>query len=218
MASRKIPASVGDFAIYIDIKIDTSKIRETVMAGMTAAAMPFGGSVIKKIFATLAARLITKLTVTSNWSSKAVAEMALKSLQSLLAQPGTGRVYTTEWRTNKSTGMPFPLRNSPIPPHQSSEKGHAPAPWTWALYRSIRYVIVTTPTGPVVRIGTSLMYGRYLELGGKTFAPRPWLRIFRNNLTKKGMKGKIGLGGEEVAQAMRWSFLDSFKKFMEQIQ
>lgn len=55
-----------------------------------------------------------------------------------------------------------------------SRPGEPPRKQTGHLRRSIAYEV--DRTNLVARIGTNLAYGRYLELGTRRMAPRPWLR------------------------------------------
>ena len=60
-------------------------------------------------------------------------------------------------------------------PHTPSRPGEPPAVDTGTLRRSIQMEVNATPALIVVRVGTNLKYGLFLELGTIHIEPRPWL-------------------------------------------
>jgi len=64
-----------------------------------------------------------------------------------------------------------------------SKPGEPPHKQTGHLRRSITHEV--DRVNLFARIGTNVEYGRYLELGTKRMAPRPWLRRALNEMTSK---------------------------------
>lgn len=61
-------------------------------------------------------------------------------------------------------------------PHHPSLPGNAPAPDTGNLRSSIHYTIEKDGNLIIGRVGTDVIYGKYLEFGTSSVAPRPWLK------------------------------------------
>ena len=86
--------------------------------------------------------------------------------------PKSGRVYTDIFRMIGGRPVPIGPRegNNLSPSHQASAPGEAPASDTGGLSRSI-YV---NKSGPLeATVGSTLVYGYYLEFGTSRIAPRP---------------------------------------------
>ena len=80
----------------------------------------------------------------------------------LLAQAGTGRRY-------KKRGGRI---------HQASRPGEPPAIDLGSLVRSVQVELGEIDINlPRARVGTSLPYGRFLELGTRHIKRRPWLSV-----------------------------------------
>jgi len=71
-----------------------------------------------------------------------------------------------------------------------SAPGEPPHKQTGHLRRSVTHEVNNTKL--FARIGTNVTYGRFLELGTKRMAPRPWLR---RSLSETSAKVKQILGG-----------------------
>lgn len=93
--------------------------------------------------------------------------------QRLVADPPkTGRIYTTEFWTDKA-GRVRPGRARV--PHQASAPGEAPATDTGNLISSIVLDGTDLPRGEIT-IAAQAKYARFLELGTARMAARPFLR------------------------------------------
>lgn len=57
-----------------------------------------------------------------------------------------------------------------------SKPGEPPKKQTARLFKSITQGVETTPNALIVRVGTNVKYGRFLELGTSKMSPRPFLR------------------------------------------
>lgn len=95
-------------------------------------------------------------------------------LRALLSTPGTGRVYTTRFLTNRRTGTVFPTDTRP--PHVASAPGQPPAPDTGRLRASYGSSVSRLPSGAELSIATGDKKAPYLEFGTSKMAPRPHLR------------------------------------------
>lgn len=179
---------MADFAIYLDAEIRTNKVRTSLAAGMLAAAQALKTRNVAAIFGKLGVSLANKLVFTSVVGSKEAADFIFKEGQLILSGPRSGKIYTTEWRTNRQTGRPFPLRNVPLAKaHQASAPGEAPARFTDELFKSLAYEIIHRGDKTVIRFGTPLKKGRQLELGESPFVlPRPWMRPLRSKIISDG--------------------------------
>lgn len=60
-------------------------------------------------------------------------------------------------------------------PHVPSSPGEPPAVDTGTLRRSVQMEVQDAPTLIIVRVGTNLKYGLFLEIGTVHIQPRPWL-------------------------------------------
>lgn len=83
--------------------------------------------------------------------------------------PKTGRVYTTRFLTNRTTGRIFP--SEPRVPHQASAPGEAPATDTGKLAGSI----VAGAKGLTATVEARSVYAIHLEYGTRRMAARPFL-------------------------------------------
>ena len=61
-------------------------------------------------------------------------------------------------------------------PHVASRPGEPPRIDTKNLHESIMTETEAERTSVETRIGTNVIYGRYLEMGTSKMKPRPWLR------------------------------------------
>jgi len=60
--------------------------------------------------------------------------------------------------------------------HYASQEGAYPAVDTGRLRQSITHDVEQDGSTVVGKVGTNLLYGKFLELGTSKMAPRPWLR------------------------------------------
>lgn len=79
----------------------------------------------------------------------------------LVHQPGTGRVY---------------VKSNPRRVHRASAPGQPPATDQGLLAASIGWALGVDGVGLFAQIGSGLKKARYLELGTRKMAPRPFLR------------------------------------------
>lgn len=194
------------FAIYVEVQVRTTGIGSSIAKGFAAAAagMAGGGN---KVLAGLGAALSSRLSASAAISAESIANRMLADVQEILSRPGRGRTYTTQWRTNRKTGQPFPVKDLPLgKAHVASAPGDPPAMLSGDLYQSIEYEVTQTVTGPVILIGTQLDYGLYLEFGmSRYYLPRPWMRVLANSL-KAGRMITRGDGYTVIlSQAMKQS-------------
>lgn len=92
----------------------------------------------------------------------------------LLHQPGKGRTYT---------------KSNPRRVHRASAPGAPPATDLGLLAASIRHAIGGDSRGIYAQIGTGLRKGRWLELGTRKMAPRPFLRrALRHSDLRRGSR------------------------------
>lgn len=82
-------------------------------------------------------------------------------IKDFISQQGTGKMY----KTGKTAW------------HQASAPGFPPVVWGGQLKISISHVVGTEGNKVFLYIGTTLMYGVYLEVGTKNMQARPWFRI-----------------------------------------
>ena len=82
--------------------------------------------------------------------------------------PKTGRIYTTRFRRNRTTGRIFPTEQRV--PHQASAPGEAPATDTGKLVGSI----VADGKGMAVYVEARSLYAVWLEYGTRYMAARPF--------------------------------------------
>jgi len=109
--------------------------------------------------------------ITKQMISTTAAATRDNAVNGIKRPPKTGEVYTTRFYTNKQgRAIPYGTR----PAHQASAPGQYPADDTGLLAANIN--ITTTNLGLTARVGTPLMYGRYLEYGTSKMHARPWLR------------------------------------------
>jgi HK97 gp10 family phage protein len=73
----------------------------------------------------------------------------------------------------KGTGNVYMVAGKP---HHASAEGEPPAVLTGRLRDSITHEIEEQLWDIIGRVGTNVEYARYLELGTKKMAPRPYLR------------------------------------------
>lgn len=79
------------------------------------------------------------------------------AVQGIAKGPATGRIYE---------------KYNPRRTHQASAPGEYPMTDLGGLVSSVKM----EQEGKVYRVGTGLMYGKYLEFGTTRMAPRPWLK------------------------------------------
>ena len=87
-------------------------------------------------------------------------------IKDFISQKGTGKMYKsgkTAW-------------------HQASAPGFPPAAWGGQLKISVSHVVGKEGNSVFLYIGTTLMYGVYLEFGTKNMSARPWFRIILEKL------------------------------------
>ena len=97
-----------------------------------------------------------------------IGAMMEKEVRMTLSHPGTGRVYTRR-------GIE----------HQASAPGEPPAPDTGSLRASVTHEVVGSGNSIEVRVGTNKKYGKTLEFGTFSIAPRPWLfKTIKENWSK----------------------------------
>lgn len=89
--------------------------------------------------------------------------------QSVARGPKTGRIYTTRFARNRSTGRIFPVGTRV--PHQASAPGEAPATDTGKLVGSI----VADAKDGVATVEARSAYALWLEYGTRYMLPRPFL-------------------------------------------
>lgn len=92
--------------------------------------------------------------------------------QKIQKGPKSGHVYTEIFRTMNGVPRPVGPRtgNNLSPSHQASAPGEAPATDTGSLVKSIDF----KQSKPLeATVGSSLIYGAYLEFGTRRIAPRP---------------------------------------------
>lgn len=95
-------------------------------------------------------------------------------MKALVNTPGTGRLYTTRFRTIGTGATRKVIPYGTRPPHRASAPDKPPAPDTKALGASIDTTHLDQ--GFAAEIGTGIEYARYLEFGTDRNAPRPFLR------------------------------------------
>lgn len=106
---------------------------------------------------------------------KGAAQMVANDAKQRVARgPKTGRVYTTRFATNRSTGGIFPTEQRV--PHQASAPGEAPATDTGKLVSSI----VSDAQGLTAYVEARSVYAVWLEYGTRpgrphSIAPRPFM-------------------------------------------
>jgi hypothetical protein len=83
--------------------------------------------------------------------------------------PKTGRLYTTRFLTNRTTGRVFPTEDRV--PHQASAPGEAPATDTGKLVSSI----VSDAKGLTGFVQARSAYAVHLEYGTRRMAARPFM-------------------------------------------
>lgn len=100
------------------------------------------------------------------------ANIGLKDAVRSLNIDGTGKV-TEKVKGRKQTRLVYGAN--------PSKPGEPPHKQYGTLIESVAYEVLSR----VARIGTSLKYGRYLELGTSRMAARPWLRpMLSRNIDK----------------------------------
>lgn len=180
------------YEIYLDVEIRDNTLTSSIVAGFAAAAAHIPGSTGKQVMRGVGVALSRRLTASGRAVGQMIGPQLVANLQELLSRPGQGATYTTEWRS-RPDGTPYPLIKVPLnAPHTASAPGDPPAQLSGALARSISYQLFRGPRGVIIRVGTPLMYGLFMELGGAHFEPRPWLRVLANSL--KGRQRVRGVG------------------------
>lgn len=94
-------------------------------------------------------------------------------MKRLLRMHGGGRVYTRRFWRDKQGRLRM---GGNRPPHQASAPGQPPATDTGRLLNSIYHVIEGVGSDLVAKIGSTVDYAEYLELGTRHMAPRPFER------------------------------------------
>lgn len=115
----------------------------------------------------LTAEMETALEQTLMGASKIIENDAKASIAT---GPKSGRIYTTYWRTNRRTMLPFPTAEQRVP-HRASAPGEAPATDTGRLIGSIFGGARKLNAWVEVRSH----YGRWLEFGTRRIQARPFL-------------------------------------------
>lgn len=90
----------------------------------------------------------------------------VNEIKEFLSQKGTGKMYKsgkTAW-------------------HQASAPGFPPVVWGGQLKISISHIVGTEGNKVFLYIGTTLMYGVYLEFGTRNMQSRPWFRMILEKL------------------------------------
>ena len=108
--------------------------------------------------------------ITKQMVSGLAADTQRIAIRDIKSAPKSGRVYTTYFYTN-AAGKAIPYGSRP--PHQASAPFEPPADDTGLLAANIN--ITSNNFGFTARVGTPLVYGRYLEFGTSKMRPRPWL-------------------------------------------
>ena len=74
-------------------------------------------------------------------------------------------------------------------PHGASQPGHPPHVDTGRLRSSITHEVQASKNEIIARVGTNVVYGKWLELGTSRMQARPWLRpAFEKGVKKAGLK------------------------------
>lgn len=183
---------MSNFAVHLDVVVDTSGLESSIVKGFALASAGMSKNALGMIRG-LGVALSSRLVVSTGPATITMANQLLGDLREILSRPGHGNVYTTEWRTDKS-GRRFPLMHVSRTPHQASAVGEPPAADTGGLRSSVVYEIINTVRGIVIRLGTPLDYGYYLEYGVGV-EPRPWLRLLANAVSQRG--GSSGVSRTE---------------------
>lgn len=97
--------------------------------------------------------------VLSNVITELVVETHSEAVRGIQGGPNTGRVYE---------------KYAPRRKHRASSAGQYPASDTGRLAASIGQQLPTDAT-LIGKVGTDVIYGRYLEFGTSGMAARPWL-------------------------------------------
>lgn len=134
----------------------------------------------------------------TNLQNPEVAAPVVLELKEKLSHPGTGRIYTTWFYTDKR-GVVHPWGHRP--PHQASAPFEPPAPDTGALRASVDFHGTRERTGAEITLFSTLDYAVYTEYGTSKMAPRPWFRptMFKLRL---GIAGPWIAGIEKRERAM----------------
>lgn len=97
-------------------------------------------------------------------------------MKALVNTPGTGRLYTTRFRTIGTGATRKVIPYGTRPPHRASAPGQPPASDTGGSGLLGSIDTTTLDRGFAAEIGTGIEYARYLEFGTDRNAPRPFLR------------------------------------------
>lgn len=90
----------------------------------------------------------------------------VNEIKEFISQKGTGKMYKsgkTAW-------------------HQASAPGFPPVVWGGQLKISISHVVGREGNSVFLYVGTTLMYGVYLEFGTRNMQSRPWFRVILEKL------------------------------------
>ena len=103
-------------------------------------------------------------------SVEGAAQLIANDMRTSIARgPKTGRIYTTYFRRNRTTGAIFPFGQRV--PHQASAPGEPPATDTGRLVGAI----ATEARGSTAVIEVRAIYARWLEYGTRHMAARPFM-------------------------------------------
>ena len=128
-----------------------------------------------------AQRLLLELTAPQADPAIAAGQVFVRFMKEQLAQPGSGRVYTTEFRMIEVGGemRPVPITSLPRAPHQASAPGQPPASDSGDLSDSIG-VEVRSVTDREATVGVGVtakgLHWKWLEFGTRFMRPRPFVR------------------------------------------
>lgn len=109
----------------------------------------------------------TEIKAGARRNLKAAAILLQNHAKELVSVDGTTQVPATSKKTGRKLKRTNLAYNT-----NPSKPGEPPHVQTGRLRASISHEV----TGVTARVGTNLEYGRYLELGTRKMAARPWLR------------------------------------------
>jgi HK97 gp10 family phage protein len=139
-------------AVIVQIKVE--------LAGLQSAIKDLGA-------VTGRVRAATELALTN-----AAEETRNNAVGGIMSGPKTGNVYTHRFWTDAQGRL---RRGEERVPHQASAPGQYPANDEGNLAASVTIERDFTGSVAEVRVGTSLLYGMFQELGTSKMAARPWL-------------------------------------------
>lgn len=132
--------------------------------------------------------------------SRSIGAMFKRALKTTLNQKGSGRVYTTNFFTDKR-GVVRPIGTRS--PHQASAPGEPPAPDTRALQNSVDFEATRLRDGTEITIGVASP-AEFLEYGTSKIQPRPFFRSTVMRVLPEALKKWAeGIEKRERAEARR---------------